>query len=150
MMGPWVPPPTSRAPAPCQITSAIPGQIALGVTPNTALGGPQTAERPHKHGGDSGGFGLRLDGVEPLVGIVAAEGRQTGFNPITRIPHTHRNKITDHGLHAAMYLSAVHDRFLPTGPARLTDQIASPPLRTASHAYQTALGNLTRTTGLAA
>jgi hypothetical protein len=48
---------------------------------------------------------------------------------ITRIPHTHRNKITDHGLHAAMYLSAVHDRFLPTGPPRLTDQIASPPLR---------------------
>ena len=56
---------------------------------------------------------------------------------ITRIPHTHRNKITDHGLHAAMYLSAVHDRFLPIGPARLTDQITSPPLRTASHAYQT-------------
>ena len=49
-----------------------------------------------------------------------------------------------------MYLSAVHDRFLPTGPARLTDQIASPPLRTACHAYQTALDNLTRTTGLAA
>ena len=35
MMGPWVPPPTSRAPAPCQITSATPGHIALGVTPNT-------------------------------------------------------------------------------------------------------------------
>jgi hypothetical protein len=103
-----------------------------------------------KHGGDSGGFGLRLDGIEPLVGIVAAEGRQTGFNLITRISHTNRNKITDHGLHAAMYLSAVHDRFLPTGPARLTDQIASPPLRTASHPYQTALDNLTRTTGLAA
>jgi hypothetical protein len=49
-----------------------------------------------------------------------------------------------------MYLSAVHDRFLPTGPARLTDQIACPPLRTASHAYQTAFDNLTRTTGLAA
>jgi hypothetical protein len=46
MMGPWVPPPTSRAPAPCQITSAIPGHIALGVTPNPALSGPQTAERP--------------------------------------------------------------------------------------------------------
>jgi hypothetical protein len=103
-----------------------------------------------KHGGDSGGFGLRLAGVEPLVGIVAAEGRQTGFTLITRIPHTHRNKITDHGLQAAMYLSAVHDRFLPIGPARLTDQIACPPLRTASHAYQTALDNLTRTTGLAA
>jgi hypothetical protein len=174
MMGPWVPPPTPRAPTPCQITSAIPGHIALEVTPNTALGGPQTAERPQprgwvrgvrsvrglpterkpvdlaKHRGDSGGFGLRLAGVEPLVGIVAAEGRQTGFNLITRIPHTHRNKITDQGLHAAMYLSAVHDRFLPTGPARLTDQIASPPLGTASHAYQTAPDNLTRTTGLAA
>jgi transposase len=33
---------------------------------------------------------------------------------------------------------------------RLTDQITSPPLRTASHAYQIALDNLTRTTGLAA
>lgn len=50
MMGPWVPPPTSRAPAPCQITSAIPGHIALGVTPNTALSGPQTAERPQPRG----------------------------------------------------------------------------------------------------
>ena len=48
---------------------------------------------------------------------------------ITRIPHTHRYKITDHGLHAAMFLSAVHDRFLPTGLAQLTDQITSPPLR---------------------
>jgi hypothetical protein len=45
---------------------------------------------------------------------------------ITRIPHTHRNKITDHGLHAAMYLSAVHDRLLPTGPARLTKLDSKP------------------------
>jgi hypothetical protein len=37
-----------------------------------------------------------------------------------------------------------------TSPARLTDQIASPPRRTAPDAYQTALDNLTRTTGLAA
>ena len=51
MIGPWVPPPTSRAPAPCQITSAIPGHIALGVTPNTALSGPQTAERPQPRWG---------------------------------------------------------------------------------------------------
>src|SRR6478735_565104 len=42
---------------------------------------------------------------------------------ITRIPHTHRNKITDHGLHAAIYLSAVHDRFLPTGPAHRSDRL---------------------------
>jgi len=67
---------------------------------------------------------------------------------ITRIPHTHRNKITDHGLHAAIYLSAVHDRFLPTGLAQLADHTSSPPLRQASRAYHTALENLTRTTGL--
>ena len=46
---------------------------------------------------------------------------------ITRFPHTHRNKITDHGLHAAIYLSAVHDRFLP--PARPGSPIRSPPHR---------------------
>ena len=70
--------------------------------------------------------------------------------PITRIPHTHRNKITDHGLHAAMYLSAVHDRFLPTGLAQLADQTGSPPLRQAYRVYHTALENLSCTTGLAA
>src|SRR5712675_215931 len=43
--------------------------------------------------------------------------RARGF--ITRIPHTHRYRITNHGLHTAMFLSAVHDRFLPTGLAHL-------------------------------
>ena len=47
---------------------------------------------------------------------------------ITRIPHTHRYTITDHGLHTAMFLSAVHDRFLPTGLA----QLAAPNLPTHS------------------
>jgi hypothetical protein len=69
---------------------------------------------------------------------------------IARIPRTHRYTITDHGLHTAMFLSAVHDRFLPTGLAHLADHATSPPLRTASHAYQTALETLSRTTGLAA
>ena len=50
---------------------------------------------------------------------------------ITRIPHTHRYTITDHGLHTAMFLSAVHDRFLPTGLAQLADP-TSPPLRQAA------------------
>ena len=69
---------------------------------------------------------------------------------ITRIPHTHRYTITDHGLHTAMFLSAVHDRFLPTGLAHLADQQTSPPLRAASRAYQNALQTLSDTTGRAA
>jgi len=71
-------------------------------------------------------------------------------NMITRIPHTHRYLITEHGLHTAMFLSAVHDRYLPTGLAHLADHTTSPPLRTATRAYQTALENLSHTTGLAA
>jgi hypothetical protein len=54
---------------------------------------------------------------------------------ITRIPHTHRCRITDHGLRTAMFLSAVHDRFLPTGLAHLAEHATSPPLRAASRAY---------------
>src|ERR1700682_5924561 len=69
---------------------------------------------------------------------------------IARIPHTHRYTITDQGLHTAMFLSAVPDRFLPTGLAPLNDHATSPPLRAASRAYQTALENLSHTTGLAA
>jgi hypothetical protein len=71
-------------------------------------------------------------------------------NMITRIPHTHRYLITEHGLHTAMFLSAVHDRYLPTGLAHLADHTTSPPLRTATRAYQIALKNLSHTTGLAA
>ena len=69
---------------------------------------------------------------------------------IARIPHTHRYTITEHGLHTAMFLSAVHDRFLPTGLAHLADHATSPPLRAASRKYQEALQTLTHTTGLAA
>ena len=69
---------------------------------------------------------------------------------ITRIPHTHRYRLTEHGLHTAMFISAVHDRFLPTGLAQLADELTSPPLRAASRTYRNALDNLTGTTGLAA
>ena len=48
---------------------------------------------------------------------------------IARVPHTHRYTITDRDLHTAMFLSAVHDRFLPTGLAHLADHATSPPLR---------------------
>ena len=67
---------------------------------------------------------------------------------ITRIPHSHRYTVTDHGLHTAGFLTCVHDRFLPTGLALLADHTPSP-LRAASHAYNDALGDLSCTTGLA-
>ena len=69
---------------------------------------------------------------------------------ITRIPHTHRYRPTEPGLHTAMFISAVHDRFLPTGLAQLADELTAPPLRAASRTYRTALDNLAGTTGLAA
>jgi hypothetical protein len=49
-----------------------------------------------------------------------------------------------------MFISAVHDRFLPTGLAQLADELTSPPLRAASRTYRNALDNLAGTTGLAA
>lgn len=68
---------------------------------------------------------------------------------IERIPHTHRYQVTDTGLHAAMFLTRLHDRLLPTGLAHLGDQSIPGPLRTAATAYQKAIDNLTNATGLA-
>jgi hypothetical protein len=69
---------------------------------------------------------------------------------ITRIPHTHRYRVTDHGLNTAHFLTCVHDRFLPTGLAHLADHTGAPPLQAASRAYNTALENLSCTTLFAA
>jgi hypothetical protein len=68
---------------------------------------------------------------------------------ITRLPGTHRYQVTDTGLHHALFLTRAHDRLLRTGLAQLTEPRPTP-LRTASRAYQTALDNLTRESGLAA
>ena len=40
---------------------------------------------------------------------------------ITRIPRTHRYRLTDTGLHHAMLLTHVHTRLLLPGLAQLTD-----------------------------
>ena len=83
--------------------------------------------------------------------LISGSGRSPADRrPATRprIPHSHRYTVTDHGLHTARFLTCVHDRFLPTGLALLADHTPSP-LRAASHAYNDALGNLSRTTGLA-
>ncbi|UGT90369.1 hypothetical protein LTS72_18770 [Mycobacterium ostraviense] len=69
---------------------------------------------------------------------------------ITRIPHSNRYTVTDHGLHTAHFLTCVHDRLLPTGLAHLADHTGAPSLQAASRAYNTALENLSRTTLLAA
>jgi hypothetical protein len=71
---------------------------------------------------------------------------------ITRIRGTHRYQVTDTGLHHALFLTRLHDRFLRTGLAELTDPDppTPSPLRAATRAYQTALDQLTRQAGLAA
>ncbi len=68
---------------------------------------------------------------------------------ITRRAGTHRYQVTDTGLHHALFLTRAHQRLLRTGLARLTDPVPSP-LRSASRAYQTAVDDLTRESGLAA
>ena len=68
---------------------------------------------------------------------------------IQRLPHSNRYQVTDTGLGTAMFLTAIHDRLLPTGLAHLTNDQPTA-LRTAADAYRTAIDDLTRTTGLAA
>ncbi len=68
---------------------------------------------------------------------------------ITRVPHSHRDHLTDTGLHHALFLTRAHDRLLRTGLAQLADPEPHP-LRTASHAYQRALETLAAQSGLAA
>ncbi|WP_030443784.1 hypothetical protein [Actinoplanes subtropicus] len=71
---------------------------------------------------------------------------------ITRIPGSHRYQVTDTGLHHALFLTRLHDRYLRTGLAELADPDppAPSPLRAAARAYQHALDNLSRQAGLAA
>jgi hypothetical protein len=71
---------------------------------------------------------------------------------IERIPRTHRYRVTDTGLHHAMFLTRVHNRLIRTGTAQLADPNppTPTPLRAALRAYDTALDQLTRQAGLAA
>ncbi|MGH3799219.1 MAG: hypothetical protein ACRDTD_03630, partial [Pseudonocardiaceae bacterium] len=71
---------------------------------------------------------------------------------ITRIPGTHRYRITDTGGHHAMLLTHIHTRLLHPGLAQLTDPNPPTPsrLRTAARNYQHALDQLTQEAGLAA
>lgn len=71
---------------------------------------------------------------------------------IARVPHSHRFRVTDTGLHHAMLITHLQTRILQPGLAQLTDP--NPPiltaLRTAARNYQHALDTLTQETELAA
>ena len=71
---------------------------------------------------------------------------------ITRVPGTHRYRLTDTGLHHASLLTHIHTRVLQPGLAQLTDPDPPAPsrLRTAARNYQQALAHLTQEAGLAA
>lgn len=71
---------------------------------------------------------------------------------ITRIPKTHRYRITDTGLHHAMLLPHLYTRLLQPGLVQLTNPDPPTPsaLRTAARTYQRALNQLTQETGFAA
>jgi hypothetical protein len=78
--------------------------------------------------------------------------RLRGHGLITRVPGTHRYRVTDTGLHHAMLLTHIHTRLLQPGLAALTDPDPPlpTPLRTAARNYQRALNHLTQQAGLAA
>ena len=71
---------------------------------------------------------------------------------ITRIPRSHRYRLTETGLHHAMLLSHIHTRLLLPGLAQLTDPDPPAPttLRTAARNYSRALDQLSQEAGLAA
>jgi hypothetical protein len=71
---------------------------------------------------------------------------------ITRIPRSHRYRLTETGLHHAMLLTHVHTRLLMPGLAQLTDPDPPAPtaLRAAARNYRRALDQLSLEAGLAA
>jgi hypothetical protein len=71
---------------------------------------------------------------------------------ISRVPHSHRYRVTDTGLHHATLITHLHTRVLQPGLAQLCDPNppATTPLRTAARNYQRALEQLTQEADLAA
>lgn len=69
---------------------------------------------------------------------------------IERIPHSHRYRVSDAGLPIAMFLTRVHDQFLPTGLAHHLDPTDTGTQHTAAIRYQRALDEIAQHSGLAA
>ncbi len=69
---------------------------------------------------------------------------------IERLPHTHRYRVTDHGLQTAMLITRVHNKFLPTAMAQQADPTGKSRLHTAARTYQHELDTLAKHSGLTA
>ena len=71
---------------------------------------------------------------------------------ITRVPGSHRYRVSDTGLAHAKLITDIHTRLLQPGLAQLTDPDPPAPsaLRTAARDYQRALDKFTRQAGFAA
>jgi len=89
------------------------------------------------------GFSNRTlrDHLAPLLGVSAetmTAGRMTYdlrrlrlHELVERIPHTHRYRVTNHGLRTAVFFTRAYNRLLRTGLAELNDPAASTPLASA-------------------
>lgn len=70
---------------------------------------------------------------------------------IERIPHTHRYRVTDSGLHEALFLSRAYLRLFRPGLADLVDPAAAPSgIRAHLHAFDAAIDNYLKAAALAA
>ena len=76
--------------------------------------------------------------------------RHRSHQLIERIACTHRYRVTDTGLHTAMFLTRLHDRVLPAGFAQLASTAPPGPLPIAATAYQAVIDHVIREAGLAA
>ena len=69
---------------------------------------------------------------------------------IERIPHTHRYRVTDLGLHTAIFFTRAYNRLIRTGLAELNDPTTSTPLRHAFTKVQAEIDHLATRSQLAA
>lgn len=98
--------------------------------------------------------------VAPLLGLAAESltaGRMTYdlrrlrlHGLIERIPGTHRYRVTDQGLRAAVFFTRAHNRLLRTGLAELSDPAAPTSLRRAFMKLETEMDRLAARSHLAA
>jgi len=69
---------------------------------------------------------------------------------IERIPHTHRYRVTNLGLHTAVFFTRAYNRLVRTGLAELNDPTTSTPLRNAFTKLDIEMNNLATQSRLAA
>ena len=136
--------------------TTIPG-LKLGQARSHALLSALVTFRTQLHGFTNRDFReltAQLRGLDPGT-VTAGQAtydlrRLRSHGLIERQPHSHRYRVTDHGLQTAIFLVHLHERLLPTGLAQQTDPHTNHRLKTAAAAYQRALDNLAQQNGIAA